>query len=79
MTTVESPLSPNQPVRGTRKRLDHIDAMRPVKQAGVVSTHTLLFFAPVAAGLTVAAALIPAEGAQKASGATGESFYYKAG
>ena len=31
--------------------------MRPVKQAGVVSTHTLLFFAPVAAGLTVGASL----------------------
>ena len=57
MTTVESPLSPAQPVRGTRKRLDHIDAMRPVKQAGVVSTHTLLFFAPVAAGLAVGASL----------------------
>ena len=57
MTTVESPLSPARPVRGTRKRLDHIDAMRPVKQAGVVSTHTLLFFAPVAAGLTVGASL----------------------
>ena len=58
MTTVdESPLSPAQPVRGTRKRLDHIDAMRPVKQAGVVSTHTLLVFAPVAAGLAVGASL----------------------
>jgi peptidoglycan/LPS O-acetylase OafA/YrhL len=57
VTTVESPLSPAQPVRGTRKRLDHIDAMRPVKQAGVVSTHTLLFFAPVAAGLAVGASL----------------------
>ena len=57
MTTVESPLAPAQPVRGTRKRLDHIDAMRPVKQAGVVSTHTLLAFAPVAAGLTVGASL----------------------
>jgi len=32
----------------TRRRLDHIDAMRPVKQVGVVSTHSLLFFAPVA-------------------------------
>ena len=31
--------------------------MRPVKQAGVVSTHTLLFFAPVAAGLAVGASL----------------------
>jgi peptidoglycan/LPS O-acetylase OafA/YrhL len=36
------------PPTGTRKRLDHIDAMRPVKQAGVVSTHSLLAFAPVA-------------------------------
>ena len=35
---------------GTRKRLEHIDAMRPVKQAGVVSTHTLLFFAPIGDG-----------------------------
>ena len=58
MTTLdESPLNPAQPVRGTRKRLDHIDAMRPVKQAGVVSTHTLLVFAPVAAGLAVGASL----------------------
>jgi peptidoglycan/LPS O-acetylase OafA/YrhL len=57
VTTVESPLSPALPVRGTRKRLDHIDAMRPVKQAGVVSTHTLLFFAPLAAGLAVGASL----------------------
>ena len=47
---VRSPLErvgqadPNAP----RQRLEHIDAMRPVKQAGVVSTHTLLAFAPVA-------------------------------
>jgi peptidoglycan/LPS O-acetylase OafA/YrhL len=46
------------PVRGTRKRLDHIDAMRPVKQAGVVSTHTLLAFTPVSAGLAVGASLM---------------------
>jgi len=57
MTIDESPLITAQPVRGTRKRLDHIDAMRPIKQAGVVSTHTLLAFAPVAAGLTVGASL----------------------
>jgi peptidoglycan/LPS O-acetylase OafA/YrhL len=58
MTVVdESPLLPAQPVRGTRQRLDHIDAMRPIKQAGVVSTHTLLAFAPVAAGLSVGASL----------------------
>ncbi len=43
---------------GTRKRLDHIDAMRPVKQAGVVSTHALLAFAPVGTGLAVGAALM---------------------
>jgi peptidoglycan/LPS O-acetylase OafA/YrhL len=53
----ESPLAPAPPVRGTRKRLDHIDAMRPVKQVGVVSTHTLLFFAPLAAGVAVGASL----------------------
>ncbi|MGH3264833.1 MAG: acyltransferase family protein, partial [Trebonia sp.] len=29
-----------------KPRLDHVDAMRPVKQAGVVSSHSLLFFAP---------------------------------
>jgi peptidoglycan/LPS O-acetylase OafA/YrhL len=53
----ESPLAPAQPVRGTRKRLDHVDAMRPVKQVGVVSTHTLLFFAPAAAFVAVGASL----------------------
>jgi peptidoglycan/LPS O-acetylase OafA/YrhL len=48
--------SPFDPVEQTppkastapRQRLEHIDAMRPVKQAGVVSTHTLLAFAPLA-------------------------------
>jgi peptidoglycan/LPS O-acetylase OafA/YrhL len=35
------------PTPGLKKRrLDHVDAMRPVKQAGVVGTHTLLAFAP---------------------------------
>jgi peptidoglycan/LPS O-acetylase OafA/YrhL len=52
-----SPLEPSLPVSGTRKRLDHVDAMRPVKQFGVVSTHTLIFFAPVGTGLSVGAAL----------------------
>ena len=32
-----------------RQRLDHIDAMRPLKQAGVVSTHTIVAFTPVGA------------------------------
>ena len=27
-----------------RQRLDQVDSMRPLKQAGVVSTHVLLFF-----------------------------------
>jgi peptidoglycan/LPS O-acetylase OafA/YrhL len=32
--------------RQSKPRLDHVDAMRPVKQAGVVSTHSLIAFAP---------------------------------
>jgi peptidoglycan/LPS O-acetylase OafA/YrhL len=53
----ESPLAPAVPVSGTRKRLDHIDAMRPVKQFGVVSTHTLIFFAAAGTGISVGAGL----------------------
>ncbi len=41
------------PPKGTRKRLEHIDAMRPVKQAAVISTHTLVYFAPLATSTTV--------------------------
>jgi peptidoglycan/LPS O-acetylase OafA/YrhL len=40
-----------------RPRLDQVDAMRPVKQAGVVSTHVLLFFAPASAAIAAGAAL----------------------
>jgi peptidoglycan/LPS O-acetylase OafA/YrhL len=58
MTIDTSPLVPAEPIRGTRKRLDHIDAMRPVKQAGVVSTHTLLAFAPAGTGVAVGASLM---------------------
>ena len=29
---------------GGRRRLDHIDAMRPIKQAGVLTNHTILAF-----------------------------------
>ena len=32
-----------------RRWLDQVDAMRPVKQAGVLSTHSILYFAPAAA------------------------------
>jgi peptidoglycan/LPS O-acetylase OafA/YrhL len=41
-----------------RRRLDHVDAMRPVKQAGVISTHSVLYFAPAAASLGSGAALL---------------------
>ena len=40
-----------------KPRLDHVDAMRPIKQAGVVSTHSLLYFAP-GASLAVGGALM---------------------
>jgi peptidoglycan/LPS O-acetylase OafA/YrhL len=41
-----------------RRRLDQVDAMRPIKQAGVVSTHAVLYFAPAAAGVGSGAALL---------------------
>jgi peptidoglycan/LPS O-acetylase OafA/YrhL len=41
-----------------RRRLDQVDAMRPVKQAGVVSTHAVLYFAPAAASVGSGAALL---------------------
>lgn len=31
---------------GTRRRLDHVDAMRPVKQFAVIGTHAILIFHP---------------------------------
>ncbi len=40
------------------RRLDQVDAMRPVKQAGVISTHSILFFAPAAASAGSGAALL---------------------
>jgi peptidoglycan/LPS O-acetylase OafA/YrhL len=54
-------MAPEQDVAtapGTRQRLDHVDAMRPVKQVGVVSTHTVLAFAPVGAGLAAGGSLM---------------------
>jgi peptidoglycan/LPS O-acetylase OafA/YrhL len=41
-----------------RQRLDQVDAMRPVKQVGVISTHVLIFFAPAWASATSNAALL---------------------
>ncbi len=55
----DAPVTPEPAAAtGTRKRLDHIDAMRPVKQAGVIGTHTLLAFAPVAATVAAGASLM---------------------
>lgn len=34
--------------RATKTRLAHVDAMRPLKQLGVVTNHSLIFFAPAA-------------------------------
>jgi peptidoglycan/LPS O-acetylase OafA/YrhL len=39
------------------RRLDQVDAIRPVKQAGVVSTHVLSFFAP-ASGVVASGAAV---------------------
>jgi peptidoglycan/LPS O-acetylase OafA/YrhL len=41
-----------------RRRLDHVDAMRPVKQAGVVSSHSIQFFAAAGASVSSGAALL---------------------
>jgi len=41
-----------------RQRLDQVDAMRPVKQVGVISTHTLIFFSPAYAAAASNAALL---------------------
>ena len=42
----------------SRRRLDHIDAMRPIKQAGVVTTHTIVNFVPAAASVSSGATLL---------------------
>src|SRR3984957_4117799 len=41
-----------------RRWLAQVDAMRPIKQAGVVSPHSILFFAPAAATVGSGAALL---------------------
>lgn len=52
MSTASEPV-----VSGTRKRLDHVDAMRPIKQAAVISTHALIFFSPLSTSLAAGALL----------------------
>jgi peptidoglycan/LPS O-acetylase OafA/YrhL len=41
-----------------RQRLDQVDAMRPMKQAGVISTHVLTFFAPAASSVSTGAVML---------------------
>jgi peptidoglycan/LPS O-acetylase OafA/YrhL len=43
--------------RGTRQRLDHVDAMRPIKQTAVISTHALIYFSPLATSFAAASML----------------------
>jgi peptidoglycan/LPS O-acetylase OafA/YrhL len=41
-----------------RQRLDQVDAMRPMKQAGVISTHVLTYFVPAAASVSTGAVML---------------------
>jgi peptidoglycan/LPS O-acetylase OafA/YrhL len=41
-----------------RRRLDQVDAMRPVKQAGVIGTHVLMYFTPASASAGAGAVLL---------------------
>src|ERR1700722_18261478 len=41
-----------------RQRLDQVDAMRPMKQVGVISTHVLTFFVPAAASVSTGAVML---------------------
>ncbi|MGH3733534.1 MAG: acyltransferase family protein [Acidimicrobiales bacterium] len=43
--------------RGTRQRLEHVDAMRPIKQTAVISTHALIYFSPLATSFAAASML----------------------
>src|SRR5512135_934016 len=51
-------LDPRDGLLMARRRLDHVDAMRPVKQAGVIGTHPVLYFALAAASVSSGAALL---------------------
>jgi len=60
-----------------RRRLDQVDAMRPIKQAGVISTHSVLYFAPAAASVGSGAALLCL--AARVAGVTGTGLELDAG
>lgn len=51
--STESEVQPS----GTRQRLEHVDAMRPIKQTAVISTHALIFFAPLSTSLVASGML----------------------
>jgi hypothetical protein len=41
-----------------RQRLDQVDAMRPMKQAGVISTHVLTYFVPAVSTASASAVML---------------------
>jgi hypothetical protein len=41
-----------------KQRLEHVDAMRPIKQLGVVANHSFIFFAPTASILAASSVLL---------------------
>lgn len=47
-----------QPPASKKQRLEHVDAMRPIKQLGVVANHALIFFAPGASLLASCSILL---------------------
>jgi peptidoglycan/LPS O-acetylase OafA/YrhL len=49
--------APEAAPNGTRQRLDHVDAMRPIKQTAVISTHALIYFSPLSTSLLAASLL----------------------
>ena len=49
--------APEATPSGTRRRLEHVDAMRPIKQSAVISTHALIYFSPLSTSLLAAGLL----------------------
>src|ERR1700739_3178955 len=49
---------PDDGVLMPRQRLDQVDAMRPMKQAGVIGTHVLTYFVPAAAIVSTNAVML---------------------
>jgi len=49
--------APEATPSGTRQRLEHVDAMRPIKQSAVISTHALIYFSPLSTSILAAGLL----------------------